>query len=174
MIGGFSEYVALSESKALHVPEGVTFAQAAIATDAVATAYHAVVVDRQISASSKIAIIGLGGLGLSAVRSRLDLGQKYMASNATTESTCDLQVGAYACAKSIGGFPGVRFNVVVDFAGAGSTTVAATKAVKAGGKVVLVGLSLKEAQLNTYEYFAMGITLKGAAGSSMEEAEKCL
>src|SRR6185437_8358180 len=85
-----------------------------------------------------------------------------------------MQVGAYAYARGLDGFPAVRFDVVVDFAGAGSTTVAAIKAVKVGGKVVLAGLSSKEAQLNTYKFVAMGIMLKGAAGSSMEEVEKCL
>ena len=38
-----------------------------MATDAVATAYHTVVVEAQASPSSTIAIIGLGDLGLSGV-----------------------------------------------------------------------------------------------------------
>ncbi|KAH7267849.1 chaperonin 10-like protein, partial [Fusarium redolens] len=74
--GGFAQYVALFESKTLRIPEGVTFAQAAVATDATATAYHAVDVEAQISASSKVAIIELGGLGLSAAQIASRLGSK--------------------------------------------------------------------------------------------------
>ena len=50
-----------------------------------------------------------------------------------------MQVGAYACAKSLGGFLGVRFYVVVDFAGAGSAMVVATKAVRLVERSSLLG-----------------------------------
>ncbi|KAH7146890.1 alcohol dehydrogenase, partial [Dactylonectria estremocensis] len=173
--GGFAQYAALFESKTLHIPEGVTFAQAAVATDAVATAYHAVVVEGQISASSKIAIIGLGGLGLSAAQIASRFGSKvYGIERDTRKYVAAAQAGVYACAKSFDGFPGVRFDVVIDFVGAGSTTAAAAKAVEAGGKVVLVGLGKKEATLDTYEFVALGVTLKGSAGSSIGEVEKSL
>ncbi|KAM5341934.1 hypothetical protein ACJ41O_014965 [Fusarium nematophilum] len=173
--GGFAEYVALFESKALRIPEGVTFAQAAVATDAVATAYHAVVVEGQISASSKLAIIGLGGLGLTAAQIASRYGAKvYGIDRDTRKYVPAAQAGVYACAKSLDGFPGIRFDVIVDFAGAGSTTAAAAKAVEAGGKVVLVGLLQKMATLNTHEFVASGVTLKGSAGSSIEEVDRCL
>ncbi|KAH6959617.1 chaperonin 10-like protein [Ilyonectria sp. MPI-CAGE-AT-0026] len=148
--GGFAQYAALFETKALHVPEEVTLAQAAVATDAIATVYHAVIVEAQVTASSKVAIVGLGGYLPGA------------------------QAGILASVKSFDGFPGVRFDAVVDCVGTGSTTAAAVKAVKSGGKVVLVGLSAKEVTLNTHEFVALGVSLKGSAGSSIQEVEKCL
>ncbi|KAH6986547.1 alcohol dehydrogenase [Ilyonectria sp. MPI-CAGE-AT-0026] len=173
--GGFAQYAALFESKTLRIPEGVTFAQAAVATDAVATAYHAVVVEGQISASSKIAIIGLGGLGLSAAQIASRFGSKvYGIERDNRKYVAAAQAGVYACAKSFDGFPGVRFDVVIDFAGAGSTTAAAAKVVEPGGKVILVGLAQKEATLNTHELVALGVTIKGSAGSSIGEVEKSL
>ncbi|EXM15782.1 Polyketide synthase, enoylreductase domain [Fusarium oxysporum f. sp. vasinfectum] len=173
--GGFAQYAALFESKTLRIPEGVTFAQAAVATDAIATAYHAIVVEGQISASSKVAIVGLGGLGLSAAQIASRFGSKvYGIERDTRKYVAAAQAGVYACAKGFDGFPGVRFDVVIDFAGAGSTTAAAAKAVKPGGKVVLVGLSKKQATLDTYEFVAFGVTLKGSAGSSIGEVEKSL
>ena len=173
--GGFAEYVVLSQSKALLIPEGVSFAQAAIATDAVGTAYHAVVVDGEVSASSKVAIIGLGGLGLSAVQIASHFGAKvYGIELDSRKFARAVQAGAYSCAKSLDGFPGVLFDLIVDFVGAGITTVAGIKAVKAGGKVVLVGLSSKEARIETYEMIMKGITLKASAGSSIEEVKQCL
>ncbi|KAM0272842.1 hypothetical protein ACHAQH_008578 [Verticillium albo-atrum] len=173
--GGFAQYCALYESKALHIPEGVTFAQAAVAPDAVATAYHAVVVEAGATKSSKIAIIGLGGLGLSAAQIASRQGATvYGIERDNRKYVPGAQAGVHASAKSFDGFPGVRFDAVVDFVGAGSTTAAAAKAVKAGGKVVLVGLSSKEATLNTHEFVALGVSLKGSAGSSIEEVRICL
>nr|RBQ94002.1 hypothetical protein FVER53263_09983 [Fusarium verticillioides] len=173
--GGFAEYVALYEYKTVRIPEGVTFAEAAVATDATATAYHAVVVEGQISASSQIAVIGLGGLGLSAIQIASLFGCKiYGIEPDTRKYVAAVQAGAYACAKSFDGFPGVRFDAVIDFAGTGSTTAAAAKVVKPGGKVVLVGLLSKHTTLDTQELVALGVTIKGSAGSSISEVEKSL
>jgi len=173
--GGYAQYVSLYEFKAVRIPEGVTFPQAAVTTDAVATAYHAVVVEGQISASSKVAIIGLGGLGLSAAQIASRYGAKvYGIERDTRKFAPAAQAGVYACAKSFTGFPGIRFDVVVDFAGAGSTTAEAAKAVKPGGKVVLVGLSQKTTTLDTYGFVTLGVTLKGSGGSTLDEVEKCL
>lgn len=65
--GGYAEFAVFYTAKTLRIPDGVTFAHAAMATDAVATAYHAVVAEGQATSSSTIAIVGLGGLGLSGV-----------------------------------------------------------------------------------------------------------
>lgn len=173
--GGYAEYVSLYEFKTVRIPEGVTFAQAAVTTDAVATAYHAVVVDGEISASSKVAIIGLGGLGLSAAQIASRYGAKVYGIELDTRKYAQAaQAGVYACAKSFRGFPGIHFDLVVDFAGAGVTTAEAAKAVKPGGRVVLVGLSQKTATLDTYEFIVLNVTLKGATGSTLEEVQKCL
>ncbi|KAI7758746.1 hypothetical protein LZL87_012252 [Fusarium oxysporum] len=173
--GGFAQYVAVFEPKTVRIPEGVTFPQAAVATDAIATAYHAVVVEAEVSASSKIAIIGLGGLGLCAAQIACSLGAKvYGIELDTPKFVAAAQAGVYACAKSFDGFPGVRFDAVIDFAGTGTTTATAARAVKPGGKVVLVGLSKKHVTLDTQELVALGVTLKGSAGSSIAEVEKSL
>ncbi|KAG7110845.1 NAD-dependent alcohol dehydrogenase like protein [Verticillium longisporum] len=173
--GGFAQYTALFESKALHVPKEVTLAQAAVSTDAIATAYHAVVVEAEVTASSKVAIVGLGGVGLSAAQIASRQGATvYAIERDTSKYLPGAQAGVLASAKSFDGFPGVRFDAVVDCVGAGSTTAAAAKAVKSGGKVVLVGLSSKEVTLNTHEFVALGVSLKGSAGSSIQEVEKCL
>ncbi|KAF4464694.1 alcohol dehydrogenase [Fusarium albosuccineum] len=173
--GGFAEYAALFESKALHIPEGVTFPQAAVATDAVATAYHAVVVEGQITAASKFAIIWLGGLGLSAAQIASLYGAKvYGIERNKRKYGVAAQAGVHASAKSFDGFPGIRFDVVVDFVGTGYTTTAAAKAVKPGGKVVLVGLGGKRTMVDTHEFVAAGVTLKGSAGSTADEVEKSL
>ncbi|USP78030.1 alcohol dehydrogenase [Curvularia clavata] len=173
--GGFAEKVLMFDFKALHIPEGVTFAQAAVATDAIATAYHAVVAEGQISASSKIAIIGLGGLGLSAAQIASHYGAKVYGIEIDTRKYAPAaQAGVHACAKSLKGFAGIGFDVIIDFVGAESTTAEAAKAVKRGGKVVIVGLSQKMVILDRQEFVTLGVTLNGSAGASKEEVQKCL
>ena len=173
--GGFAQYVTLAEAKSLKIPEGVTYGQAAVATDAVATAYHAVVTDGRISKGSKIAIIGLGGLGLSAVQIATRRGAKVYGIDLDPRKFAQAaKFGAYSCAKSLEGFRGSRFDTIFDFAGSGTSTAAATEAVKAGGKVVLVGLSSRTAEIDTYNFVALNVTLQASGGSSLEEVKECL
>ncbi|KXH67811.1 hypothetical protein CSAL01_01049 [Colletotrichum salicis] len=172
--GGFAEYVLLYESKTLPIPDGVTFAQAAVATDVIATAY-ALVTEGQVEKSSKVAIVGLGGLGLSAVQiaSHRDA-EVYGVDLHRRKYPAALMPGAYCCGRSLDDFPGVKFDVIFDFAGVGITTAAAAKAVKPGGKVVLVGLTKKEATIDTHNFIAFGVHLVGSVGSSMDEVEMAL
>ncbi|KAL3291802.1 alcohol dehydrogenase [Colletotrichum asianum] len=173
--GGFAEYVVLSEDRTLPIPDGVSFAQAAVATDAVATAYHAVVAEGQISPGSKVAVIGLGGLGLSAVQIAAGLGARVFCVDLDHRKfPAAALAGAYSSGTTFDSLPGVRFDVVLDFAGAGSFTSAAAKAVKLGGKVILVGLASKQAVLDTHLFVALGVKLIGSAGSSLQEVEKSL
>ncbi|KAF5491805.1 alcohol dehydrogenase [Colletotrichum siamense] len=173
--GGFAEYVVLSEDRTLPIPYGVSFAQAAVATDAVATAYHAVVAEGQISPGSKVAVIGLGGLGLSAVQIAAGLGACVFCVDLDRRKfPAAALAGAHSSGTTFDSFPGVRFDVVLDFAGAGSSTSAAAKAVKLGGKVILVGLASKQAVLDTHFFVALGVKLIGSAGSSLQEVEKSL
>lgn len=126
--GGYAEFAVFNEVKTLRIPDGATFAHAAVATDAVATAYHAVVAEGQATSSSTIAIIGLGGLGLSGVSIASFMGAKVYGVDVNPKKyPMALHSGALTCAKSLEYFSGIRFDAVVDFAGAGFTTAAAVK-----------------------------------------------
>jgi propanol-preferring alcohol dehydrogenase len=57
----------------------------------------------------------------------------------------------------------------VDFAGTGTTTAAAVNSLQTGGRLVLVGLAAKESTINTYELVARAVSLKGSAGSTVQE-----
>lgn len=65
--GGYAEHAIAYARHCVRIPDQVTFAQAAVATDSIVTAYHAVVAEARTDASSTIAIVGLGGLGLRHV-----------------------------------------------------------------------------------------------------------
>lgn len=64
--GGYAEY-ALAYLECVPIPDGVSFAQAAVATNSMATAYRAVTAEACVTASMTIDVVGLGGLGMNGV-----------------------------------------------------------------------------------------------------------
>jgi D-arabinose 1-dehydrogenase-like Zn-dependent alcohol dehydrogenase len=59
--GGYAEYVALPERNLVAIPDGVTDLEAAVASDAIATPYHACHAEAQVSPGDNVLIIGAGG-----------------------------------------------------------------------------------------------------------------
>ncbi len=66
--GGFAEYVLVPEANLVPFPDSVTFEEAAILGDAVATSWHAVRTQADLKPSQTLMVMGLGGLGLHAVQ----------------------------------------------------------------------------------------------------------
>lgn len=173
--GGYAEFAIVRANNITRIPEGVTFAQAAVATDSVATAYHAVVTEGPIGSGETIAIVGLGGLGLSAVRiAHLKGALVYGVDLDTGKFAQAKEIGATDCANSLSAFKDIEFDIIFDFAGAGVTTSDAALAVKPGGKVVLVGLAAKETTLNTLNLIMRRITLAGSLGATKSDLDEVL
>ncbi|KAH8756146.1 putative oxidoreductase [Hyaloscypha finlandica] len=120
-------------------------AQAAVAADAVLTAYHAVVSEAGVDVSTTVAIIGLGGLGSIGLRVAALQGATVFGID-TDESkfAAAYKNGAKSCFTCLEMAKDVALDVVVDFAGMSETMVAALGALKQGGRIVLVGLGSKE------------------------------
>lgn len=77
--GSFAPYIAIKARAAVRLPEGVSVAAGAVATDAVMTAYHAVVGRAQARKSDTILLYGLGGLGFNALQILLNIGSRVIA-----------------------------------------------------------------------------------------------
>lgn len=173
--GGFAEFAVVDLINICPIPDGVTFPQAAVATDSIATAYHAVVVEGQVGPSTTVAIIGLGGLGLNGVAIAALQGAKVIGIDVDAEKFPEaLHCGALACYGSLDTTPQLDFDVVIDFAGVGTTTANAIRAVKIGGTVVQVGLGVNQALLPMYELVTKCVTLRGSMGSSLDELREVL
>ncbi|KAI7645262.1 hypothetical protein KC318_g20157, partial [Hortaea werneckii] len=74
--GMFAEYVACQARAAVKVPDAVEMPAAAVAPDAVLTAYQAVKYTGAVQPDHTIVIFGLGGVGLNGVQTALHLGVK--------------------------------------------------------------------------------------------------
>src|SRR5699024_12666292 len=65
--GGYAEYIAVPARNAIRLPDKIPFEQGATLMCASATAYHALLKAR-IKTGDKVAILGAGGLGQSAIQ----------------------------------------------------------------------------------------------------------
>ncbi|WP_431862650.1 zinc-binding dehydrogenase [Micrococcus terreus] len=79
------------------------------------------------------------------------------------------EIGATDVKASIKDFEGVTFDVIVDFAGFGTTTAEAITTVKERGTVVLVGMGKLEATIDTQAMIMSAVTFKGNKGGTKED-----
>ncbi|KAK2057862.1 alcohol dehydrogenase GroES-like domain-containing protein [Colletotrichum caudatum] len=173
--GGYAEYAVAPVSRLVRIPDGVTFSQAAVATDAMATAYHAVTIEAGICPGATVGIVGIGGLGMqglgfAALKGATVYGIDIMDSKFARAK----QLGARACFKSLEGAGHVVFDVIVDFVGSEETTRSAMERVKEGGKVVLVGLAARNMTISSAELITRSISLAGSFGASEADLKDVL
>lgn len=173
--GGLQSRVAVREQLVIPLPEGIAWDAAAAATDAGATSYHAVVEQAGATGGSKVGIIGLGGLGSIGAQVALALGAEvYVAEK--NESVHDFahDIGASGVSTSITAFADRNLDVVIDFAGFGTTTSEAVEVVPRNGRVVLVGLGVPEGAINLQALTLKQVHLIGCEAGSVEDCEAIL
>ncbi|KAH7255152.1 chaperonin 10-like protein [Fusarium redolens] len=178
--GGYGQYVVAPQKVLVKIPDGISFAQAAVATDALATSYHAVVGEGSARPGLVMGIVGLGGLGMH--------GLQFACLKGSIVYGFDINETKFAQAKGHGAKEcftllddatdtRITFDVIVDFVGHSTTTSTAIKAVKPGGKVVTVGLASSDVTIpsNTGSgYILKGITIVGSIGASMQDLKDVL
>lgn len=165
--GSYAEHALAYLECVVSIPDSVSFAQTAVATDSMATVYRAVTAEACVTASMTIAAVGLGGLGINGVTIAALQGATVYEVDIDSQKFEDVKhCGATACATSLGAYSDVKFDATIDFAGVGSTTAEAIVAVKAGGCIVLVGLGASEVRVSTTALALRGITLRGSIGAS--------
>ncbi|MGI3781707.1 MAG: zinc-binding dehydrogenase, partial [Janthinobacterium lividum] len=175
MDGGFAEQVLTPAGFVIPVPEGVALDQAAAATDAGMTSYHAAITVGGVRAGSKVGVIGLGGLGALALQICVGVGAEVYAAE-INEKVWDLgrQLGATAVAKDIGEFAEQDLDVIIDYAGFGTTTAAAIDTVRPDGTVVQVGLGRPEGTINLQRLTLSRLTLVGSQAGTQEDCAAVL
>jgi alcohol dehydrogenase, propanol-preferring len=161
--GGFGEYVIGKVDSLVHKPANVEWSQAAAATDAGVTSYSGVVVHGGVEKGMRVGILGLGGLGLTGARIAVIKGAEVIGIEPREEVwQAAKDRGVSRVVKDISELKGEDLDVVVDFAGFGTTTVGAFDAVKNGGKVVLVGLGKTKFDFESFNFITRAITLQGS------------
>jgi propanol-preferring alcohol dehydrogenase len=164
--GAYAEYVIMNATKLVPLPDGMDWSQAAASTDAGLTSYTGVVVYGEVNAGDRVGIVGLGGLGM--------IGARIAVARGATVYGVEPREMVWAEGRSLGladifsdvsELRGLDLDVVVDFAGYGSTAMGAVRAVKTGGRVVCVGVGESEWTFDAVDLVSRSIEVRGAVTS---------
>ena len=157
--GGYAEYISIPARNAIHLPEEISFEQGATLMCASATAFHALLKSR-IKPGDKVAVFGVGGLGQSAIQ----LANAFGAMEVFAVDINDEKLAMAATHKAI---PinarkedpvayikehthGNGVDVSIEMIGLPATQKQAIQSLGVLGRAVLVGLSDKNLEINSY------------------------
>jgi D-arabinose 1-dehydrogenase-like Zn-dependent alcohol dehydrogenase len=80
--GGYAQYVSLPARNLVVIPDGVSFVDAAVAADAVATAYHACTQEARVMPGDDVLVVGAaGGVGIQAMKVAQAMGARVLAAD---------------------------------------------------------------------------------------------
>lgn len=171
--GGYEEYTAIPIRNLIPIPDNVSSELAAVATDAVLTPYHALK-KAKINGSTRILILGLGGLGLNAIQICKAWGANVSAMDPKAEAReAALKVGAD---KVIEKFPSrsMNFDVIADFAGVKASFDMAQKHVRHLGTILTVGMGSNITEYQNTKMSYKETTTIGSLGGTTQELAECL
>lgn len=170
--GGFGPKLLATDDNLVKLPDEVPFDLAAMATDAGLTAYHAIIAVGGAKAGMKVGVIGLGGLGYIGARVAVLAGAEVYGAeiNPDARALAD-EIGLAGVAGSIDEFKDRGLNLIVDYAGFGSTTSAAIETLAEFGTLVQVGMGRLESTINTYPLIINQLSIKGSKSGTKEDLE---
>jgi D-arabinose 1-dehydrogenase-like Zn-dependent alcohol dehydrogenase len=150
--GCWADLAVVPVGNLIPVPDSLSDELAAVATDSVATAYHAVAGRGGVRPGSRVAVWGTGGLGLSAVGIAKALGAASViavdpreeARAWALETGADEAIHPEGAIKRITGDGGV--DVSLEFVGRAETMDGAVRCLDDGGRAVIVGIGLDQAR----------------------------
>ena len=157
--GGYAEYISLPSRSVFTLPEEIPFEQAAIMMCSSATSFHALRKSR-LKAGERVAVFGVGGLGMSAVQLAYAMG-------ALQVFGVDINSDKLALAEEYGATPinasqadaveeikhltknrGV--DVALELIGLPATMQQAIECAGVFGRIVLVGINEKTIEIDPY------------------------
>lgn len=168
--GGYATKLSVPAVQCVPIPDGVSFAQGAAATDAGMTSYHALFSTGGAKQGMKVGIIGIGGLGQFAAQMALIVGCEVYAVDVNADAL-DLarQMGCHGVYDNVLDLEQHGCELIVNYSGAGTTTADAIRAVGFKGTVVIVGMATLEAKIDTYLMITKQLTVKGSNGGTPED-----
>ncbi|PKW16377.1 alcohol dehydrogenase catalytic domain-containing protein [Saccharopolyspora spinosa] len=170
MNGGFAELVRLPAALAVRIPDEVSYEQAAPATDAGRTAYRAIHTAGHVTKDQNVGIVGFGGLGSLGAQIALAAGAAiYVADTNSAAQDAARALGASGVAADIRDFEAQNLDVIVDFAGFGTTTASAIDAVRPSGRVVQIGLAVEMTTISAQKVVLKDLTYVGASNGEQHE-----
>lgn len=168
--GGYAAFTLAPSEDLVPLPEHLSFDLAALGTDAGMTSHHAVVEVAGVGPGHRVGIIGLGGLGQVGARIAVLRGAEVHGADISPDALAlGERLGLASVVDSADGLVGMDLDVVVDFAGFGTTTAAAVGAIRTGGTIVMVGLGAVSTTLNTADVIHRKAHIHGSSGGTRND-----
>lgn len=180
--GGFAERIAVPLDRLVRVPDSVDSLQAPPMTCALGTAYRAVVGRGGVTAGTRVAVIGLGGVGIHGVQVARHAGAEVVGIDRSERALAvarELGITAYDAfdprIEQEGPAASEGFDVVVDNVGHEETLARAVRLVRPGGRVVGVGYAQDQRLSVETPRFALGeLELLGSRYVARDELERAV
>lgn len=182
--GGFAEYVAVPQKCLIHKPGEISFIQAAVVPDAVATCYHALVKRAGIKDNDVVLMMGGGGgLGLHAIQIAKWLGAKVIGVDVAEEKLelmkeygADLVLDAdNECLpdRVLEYTSGKGANCVVEFVCSESSIEQSFRVLGRGSRLLLVAYS-PQVKFDALKAHLFEIDILSTRAAVKQDIEKCL
>ena len=181
--GGLTSRIAIRPDMVIKVPDNVSSEEAAL-TEPVAVGLHAIHL-ADIKVGARVLVVGGGIIGLvSAMFAKIE-GATYVAISETNpkrgEKAIKLKVAdEWFNALDEDFQTKIRtkapegFDIVIDCSGNSKAVDSCVNAVKPGGTIVLVGVSIKPIEFNSLVAVTKELTIKGAIAYTYDEFKTCL
>jgi alcohol dehydrogenase len=146
--GGFQERIAVPLGRLITVPDSVDPVEAAPMSCALGTAYRSVVTRGGVRPGMRVAVLGLGGVGIHAAQIAVSAGARvagYDLHEPTLERASELGIDARrgddpdAVQEALDGTGGEGLDLVIDTVGHEPTLTMAERLLRPGGRLVGVG-----------------------------------
>jgi 2-desacetyl-2-hydroxyethyl bacteriochlorophyllide A dehydrogenase len=157
--GAFAEAIRVPGNSLIRVPDGVAMAAAAVATDCVATPYHALKCRGGMRGGERVAVIGVGGLGGQTMRLAAVLGASRVVavdiSNVALERA--RRFGATDTVLAVPGedpspriheLTGGGVDLAVECYGSPDTIAQSVNSLDRGGTMVMVGVCMQPPRID--------------------------
>ncbi len=190
--GGYAQYAALPERNMVPIPDGVSYVDAAVASDAIATPYHACHKEARLGPGDSVLIVGAGGgVGIHMVQMARLCGARVLAA--------DIGDDKLALAKSMGAdevidarnakLPdavkaltnGLGVDAAIDIVASRATLEAALQSLAVGGRLVIIGAQPKPVYriepgftVNPLEFLHRGLELHSSRYVNVAEIAQTL
>ncbi|MFC1915544.1 alcohol dehydrogenase catalytic domain-containing protein [Chloroflexota bacterium] len=185
--GGFAEYINVPERNCIHIPEGVSFVDAGITTDAVATNWHVFKERAKTKPNDTVLVVGAGGgVGIHCLQMAKAFGAHVIGVDVSDDK---LEIAReYGCDVVINGrdkdmarevlmvTDGRGVDCAVDMASTNQTINDCIKVLARGGTFVLVGVPRDVKSLN-FDIFRLArdeINITGARCATKQEIRESL
>ena len=180
--GGLTTKINIRPDLAYKVPDNVSDEEAAM-VEPTAVGLHAIHL-ADIKVGDKVLVIGSGIIGLSsAMFAKMEGASKVVVSEVNEErakKAVELGVAdSYILAndkfnENVASIAGSGFDIIIDCCGNSPAVTSAITAVKPGGKIILVGVSLNPITIPSVVAVLHEVTMIGAIAYTKEEFKTCL